>query len=259
MNDLEREKESPNTSSKIGSRLEKTTPTILIVDDEPLALNRAKAVFSSSDYRILTCNNAIEAMALLENETIDCIVTDIIMPVIDGYEMIRNIRKTNQEVPVLVLSRKRLREDVTAALQAGADDYALKPIDDQVFLDKIEANIRKGEAKRHVFEYVLHGGNLPAEIRVEACVLAISEADITLGLSSPINPQTRIDLTSKIFDEIGIVPPILRLTHCRKVPPGGAVSAQTQYEARYAFMGIAENDSQKIRSWLHRQAIERRK
>jgi hypothetical protein len=126
-------------------------------------------------------------------------------------------------------------------------------------MDKVEACIRKGDAKRHVFEHVLHGDNYPAQVKVEARVIAISEADITLGLSSPINADTQITLSSKIFDEIGITVPILRLIVCRKLPLGGAVTLQTQYEARYALMGLVENDSRKIRSWLHRQAIERRK
>jgi two-component system response regulator GlrR len=76
VNQLERD----SVSQKTNKRLEKTLPTILIVDDEPLALNRTKAVFSSSDYRVITCSNAIEAMAVLEKEPIDCIVADIIMP-----------------------------------------------------------------------------------------------------------------------------------------------------------------------------------
>ncbi len=267
MNELDQEKDSPLLNSKNGTLLEKATPTVLIVDDEEQSLSRAKAVFTGTEYRVIICNNAIQAMAILEHEPIDCIVTDILMPVIDGYEMIRTIRAgtsantaiTPKSIPILVLSRKRLREDVAAALEAGADDYILKPIDDQVFLDKVEANIRKGNAKRHIFEHALHGNSIAAEIKIQAKIVAVSEADIIIGLSSEISSQTSIDLKSPLFDEIGIGVPLLRLIYCRKVPSGGAISGQFHFEARYAFMGLPETDSRKIRTWLHRQAIARRK
>ncbi|MDR3608002.1 MAG: response regulator [Oligoflexia bacterium] len=254
--------ETREESPRNRTRAELSRPTLLVVDDEPAEINRAQSILAGSDYQVITCKNAIEALKILSNRAIDCVVTDIAMPVMDGHEMIRTIRAAtskNRSVPILVLSRMRRREDVTAAVQAGADDYILKPIDEQVFLDKIEANIRKGDAKRHIFEHTLYGDSIPAEFKISAKIMAVSEADLTIALPMPATATMNIELASKLFSDIGIAPPLLRLIYSRKIPEGAAISSDLPYEARYSFVGIPENDSRKIRAWLHRQAIERRK
>jgi CheY-like chemotaxis protein len=249
------------TSLQNETLLEKTVPRVLLVDDEPSSLSSAKAAFAGTGYQIITCRSAIEALSILNSQKIDCVITDIVMPVMDGYELVRAIRTTSPtpNVPILMLTRRRLREDVQAAVQAGANDYILKPIDEQVFLDKVEANIKKSSAKRYLFEHALHGDSIPAELKVAARIIAISEADITLGLPSAVNSSSSSELTTRLFNDIGIVAPVLQLLYCQKVAEGARIMPELHYEARYSFMGIPEIDSRKIRAWLHRQALERRK
>jgi CheY-like chemotaxis protein len=250
-----------NASLQNAKPLETTIPKVLIVDDEPASLSSAKAVFAASEYQVLTCRSAIEALSILASQKIDCVITDIVMPVMDGYELVRAIRTScpTPQVPILMLTRKRLREDVQAAVQAGANDYILKPIDEQVFLDKVEANIKKNGAKRHIFEHSLYGDSIPAELKFNVRVVAISEADITLGLPTAVTDSTSAELTTRLFNDIGIMTPVLQLLYCQRIAEGARISPELHYEARFTFMGLPENDSRKIRAWLHRQALERRK
>lgn len=258
MNELQKSQNSEK-SPKPG---EEYAPKVLIIDDEPAALHQAKTMLARATYDVVTCKSAVEALKVLETQPIDCIITDVVMPVMDGYELARAIRANadHARTPILMLTRKRAREDVSAALQAGVDDYILKPIDEQLLLDKIESNIKKGNSKRHIFKHNLHESeNGKAELKLSARIMSISEADVTVHTTMMVDERMPLELSSQVFDEMGIRPPILRLLQCRKIETPIAVSIEYPYEARYSFLGVAENDLRKIRAWLHRQALNRRK
>lgn len=114
--------------------------TILTVEDEPLTARLIRARLEMEGLRVLEARNGVEAMALLKEHTPDLVCTDLMMPAMDGYRLIREIRELPPPlgtVPVLVLSVNRGEEDMVRCLSAGADDYMTKPLSPQVFVEKI--------------------------------------------------------------------------------------------------------------------------
>jgi CheY-like chemotaxis protein len=236
------------------------TPRVLIVDDELTSLSLVKRMLSRADFEVQTCDNAQDALKMIQDQHFDCIITDAIMPRMDGFELIRNVRSKPefQKMPILMLTRKRQKEDVTIAVQAGVTDYVLKPVDEFLLLHKLELAIRKDNAKTRVFEYVVHDDLGEGFLNMRFKVVAISESDITLYSSYPLMPDMPFDMSGKVFEEIGITPPLVNLLFCQPIEDS-TVASEYRWEAKYAFVGVQEVTLKKIRGWLHKQASMRKK
>lgn len=109
------------------SRLD-SIQTILIIDDEPDLLGFLNEVLAF-EYTILTANNGVEGITLLKKEKPDLIITDIMMPEMDGYEFVREVRRDNSfhDIPVLFLTAKSGTEEKIKGLSTGVIDYICKP------------------------------------------------------------------------------------------------------------------------------------
>src|SRR5690348_13326341 len=99
---------------------------ILVVDDEPAIVRLVRARLQADDYTVLTAANGEEALRLAENERPDLIVLDVMMPDMDGFEVLRRLRQTSQ-VPVIMLTARVSDSSKLRGLQGGADDYMTKP------------------------------------------------------------------------------------------------------------------------------------
>ena len=118
---------------------------LYVEDDETLA-------FLTSDnleqhFEVVHCNNGKEAFQLFCKETFDLCVLDIMLPDMDGFEIATEIRKRNQEIPIIFLSAKTMKEDRIKGLKLGADDYLAKPFSMEELLARITAILRRVEVK----------------------------------------------------------------------------------------------------------------
>lgn len=240
----------------------KTAPTsrLLVVDDEVSVQKLLKIMLVRAAYQVETCTTAAEALKTLKEGSFDCVITDAIMPGVTGYDLVKTIRQdsTLREMPVLMLTRKRHRQDVKLAVQAGVTDYILKPVDEHLLLDKVELCLKKGGGKRHIFEMPVHGEDSKATLQLESSITMLSESDITIRIPFMTRNDLDFDFKSHLFEEIGIALPLLKFIHCKEAPeiPGGR---QLIYEAKFAFVGVPEADLQKIRMWIQKQELQRRK
>ncbi len=109
----------------------KSKVKILAVDDDPVNLKVIQGILSSEQHVITSAYDAQQALNLLEQESFDLVITDVMMPRISGYELTRKIREhfSISELPVLILTARSRAEDTFAAFQAGANDYVTKPVD----------------------------------------------------------------------------------------------------------------------------------
>ena len=104
-----------------------TDKTILIVDDEAELLEMVRAIFTRAGYgRVLTAGSGAEALAVCTAGQPDIVILDVMMPGMDGFEVLREIRRTSH-VPVLMLTARGEAEDRIEGLEIGADDYLPKP------------------------------------------------------------------------------------------------------------------------------------
>lgn len=118
---------------------------ILVVDDDKNTRKYFKAVLEADNYTVFACENGSEALEIMDREYIDLIVLDVMMPVMDGYELTKSLRETNNEIPVLMVSAMQLPENVHKGFLSGADDYMVKPVDETEMLLRIKAMLRRAK------------------------------------------------------------------------------------------------------------------
>lgn len=118
---------------------------ILIVDDDPRNIFVLAVALEDYGAEIIEAENGKEALEKLENEPVDLILMDIMMPVMNGYEAIKEIRNTNKikDIPIIATTAKSLKDDREKCMAAGANDYISKPIDYDVLITLIKAWINK--------------------------------------------------------------------------------------------------------------------
>jgi len=115
---------------------------ILIVDDEERILNFLSTKLKASGYGVLTASNGLEALEQAQAQEPDLIVLDLIMPKVDGFETLKELRSFSS-VPVIILSAKGADVDKIKGLGLGADDYLQKPFNPDELVARIEAIRRR--------------------------------------------------------------------------------------------------------------------
>jgi len=115
---------------------------ILLVDDEPRILNFLSSKLRVSGYEVLTAANGQEALEQIEGQEPDLVVLDILMPKMDGFETLKELRSFST-VPVIILSAKGTNADKIKGLGLGADDYLAKPFSPDELVARIEAVKRR--------------------------------------------------------------------------------------------------------------------
>ncbi len=105
--------------------------TVLIVDDSPTAAPELRALFESSDYQVFTALRAEEALDELRHTKIDLVITETLLPGIDGFELVRRIRQEEawSQLPIIILTVRSAPEDYAAGFEAGANEYFIKPME----------------------------------------------------------------------------------------------------------------------------------
>jgi len=117
---------------------------IMVVDDEIRILNFLKSKLKAAGYEALTASNGQEALDLVQTREPDLIVLDVLMPVMSGLEMLKELR-TFSKVPVIILSAKGSDIDKIKGLGLGADDYLPKPFNPDELVARIKAVLRRLE------------------------------------------------------------------------------------------------------------------
>ena len=116
---------------------------LYVEDDETLAFLTADNLEQHFD--VTHCANGKEAFQLFSKESFDLCVLDIMLPDMDGFEMATEIRKRNQEIPIIFLSAKTMKDDRIKGLKLGADDYLVKPYSIEELILKIEIFLNRSQ------------------------------------------------------------------------------------------------------------------
>ena len=119
-------------------------PRILVVDDEIPLTEVISAYLINAGYFVDTANDGRGALELLDNREYDLIILDLMLPDIQGEEIIRRIRQRSN-VPVIMLTAKTDEDDVVSGLKLGADDYITKPFSMKVLLARVESVLRRSK------------------------------------------------------------------------------------------------------------------
>ena len=118
---------------------------ILVTDDDKNTRLLLKAVLESEGYTVYVAANGEEALTVMDQQHIDLVVLDIMMPKMDGYEFTKNLREAQNNMPILMVSAKQLPADKKKGFLVGTDDYMTKPIDEEEMLLRIKALLRRAQ------------------------------------------------------------------------------------------------------------------
>jgi two-component system KDP operon response regulator KdpE len=130
--------------------------TVLVVDDEPQIRRVLRTTLSSHGYAVVEARTGDEALEQIRNEHVDLILLDVNMPGRSGLETCREIRGTS-DVPIIMLTVRNTERDKVQALDAGADDYVVKPFGSEELMARIRAGLRRSAGAETVPEFVAPG------------------------------------------------------------------------------------------------------
>jgi DNA-binding response OmpR family regulator len=165
---------------------------ILIAEDEPDIRRLIRLHLEEKAYRIYEAKDGVEALGIFTNQTMDLAILDVMMPRLDGFNLLREIRKTSH-IPVLFLTARNEEMDKILGLGLGADDYLVKPFSTAELIARVEALLRRrnvydsrqeemadtvqyGQLKLHVKEGLLYKDGQPVplnakEFKLLACLM----------------------------------------------------------------------------------------
>lgn len=162
---------------------------ILVVEDEPSIAEVVGLYLRRAGYQVSIARDGLEAQQTIETHLPDLIVMDLMLPVVNGFELTRWLREFS-DIPVIMLTARRDEIDRIAGLEMGADDYVLKPFSPQELVSRVRAVLRRTSSKK----------------------ATTSEKPLFYS-DMEINPQTRlvtinnheINLTAKEFDTLWLL------------------------------------------------------
>ena len=119
--------------------------TILVVDDEQNIRNLTKRVLEREGFRVLLAQNGQIALDIMNQQVVDCVIVDVMMPVMDGFTLTEHIRQLNDAIPILMITAKQTIHDKKHGFMLGIDDYMVKPIDFEEMVLRIYALLRRAK------------------------------------------------------------------------------------------------------------------
>lgn len=176
---------------------------ILVVEDDKELRNLFGTVLANEGYEPLYAENGEEALAILDHQHIDLIISDVMMPVMDGYQLTRALRDAGYMLPILMITAKETMSDKREGFKAGTDDYMVKPVDINEMIWRVEALLRRSQI---ITERKIQLGN--TLIDADALTVTYNGEEITLPqkefflLFKLLSSSNRIFTKRQLLDEI---------------------------------------------------------
>lgn len=178
---------------------------ILVVEDDK-DLNRFLSIcLTNGGHEITPCYNGKEALDKLELNRYDMILTDIMMPIIDGFELAESVRLTDKTIPIIFMTAKDDKQSKIIGYGIGVDDYVVKPFDIDVLTMKINAVLRRAKIQTEkvitIGNFSMNADERVATVDGEEISLTVREFDILFKLLSfPKKTFTRSALMEEFWD-----------------------------------------------------------
>ena len=177
---------------------------ILIAEDERDLRQLFSHVLLKNGYTVKSVTNGKEALEALDNDYYDLMISDIMMPVMDGYELVRVLREAGDKTPVLMITAKDSYDDMRAGFLSGTDDYMVKPINVNEMVLRVQALLRRAqminERRQIIGNTVMEVDSLTVTTPDEAFVLPQKEFMLLYKMASyPGKIFTRQQLMDEIW------------------------------------------------------------
>ena len=141
------------------------TANILIVDDDRNICTLIDLYLSNEGYKTTCCYDGTSALDLIEREPFDLVILDLMLPIINGWEVCKLI-KMKHDIPILMVSARDLVDDKVSAFDAGGDDYIVKPFEPKELVARVKVRLKnKDLQKRKAYEDTIILGNLKVDMK----------------------------------------------------------------------------------------------
>jgi len=148
---------------------------LLVVDDDPDVRDSLRRALGYAGYAVATAVNGADALASVSRSPVDLIILDVLMPMLDGFDTCRALRERGNATPVIVLTARDAVDDRVAGLEAGADDYLVKPFALRELLARVNALLRRAQPVRDVLGY--------ADLTVDLTARTVTRGGAPLALT----------------------------------------------------------------------------
>lgn len=178
---------------------------ILVVDDEPMVLEVVTTYLERDGYQVTTASNGAEAVAAISESRPDLVVLDVMLPEIDGFDILGRIRRSS-DTPVILLTARTEETDRVLGLELGADDYVVKPFSPRELAARVRSVLRRAQPRRagEVLEFDdLRIDGISREVSLGGEVVATTpkEFDLLVFLAgSPRQVFSRAQLLEQVWD-----------------------------------------------------------
>lgn len=180
------------------------TPKVLIVDDDQQIMDWLQLDLQLSGFNVDCASNGLDGLLKAQQNQYDLMILDVMMPKMDGYEVCKNLRKTNKDIPIILLTAKGTIEDKITGFNHGADDYLVKPFDIQELLVRIRALLRRSNPQENELHEVLEAGDfklfpdsLEVQIKDKLTKLTPTEFEILYCLMQHVNQAVNLNTLLK--------------------------------------------------------------
>ncbi|MEE3457451.1 MAG: response regulator transcription factor [Lachnospiraceae bacterium] len=177
---------------------------ILVAEDDPSTSKLLCAILKLNGYDPVPARDGEEALEIMDHQHIDLMISDVMMPKMDGFELTKIIRESGSMLPIIMLTAKALPEDKRTGFLVGTDDYMVKPPDRQELILRIKALLRRArivdEHKITIGEVVLDYDTHTVRRGYDAQVLPPKEFNLLYKLLAyPERTFTRLELLDEIW------------------------------------------------------------
>ena len=164
---------------------------ILIAEDDTELRTLFAHVLNKHGYYVCEVGNGKEALEMLDKDYFDLIISDIMMPVTDGYQMVSQLRQTGNNIPVLMITAKDAFDDMQAGFYSGSDDYMIKPVNVNEMVLRVGALLRRSQIANE------------RRITIGSTVLECDSLTVNTGKEQMILPQKEFMLLYKMVSYPG--------------------------------------------------------
>ena len=175
---------------------------ILVADDEVEVVELIRLYLEKDGFTVLSAGDGITALGIVETEKVDCAILDVMMPELNGFQLLKKIREKS-DIPVIMLTARTSSSDKVLGLDLGADDYVSKPFDGLELCARVKANIRRYSlnSKDNAAAIITAG---PLELDAEKCILFKNKKQIEITSTEFRVLQLFMSNPNKVFTKAQI-------------------------------------------------------
>lgn len=171
----------------------------MVVDDEVAIRDLIKEVLQLAGFEVSTCEDGLTALNLIRREKFDLIILDVNLPKLDGFALLQKVRESAPAQPIILISARTDKEDVTHGLRLGADDYIRKPFGIEELVLRVENRLRRERSAVELISGPIGLNESQHKVTFEGREIELSPTEFTL-LQVLMENQNRVLTKEKLLD-----------------------------------------------------------